>query len=347
MNLIEFNQNGIYCRQGDFYIDPWRPVNKAFITHAHSDHGRWGMKHYIAEHLTARILKYRLSADIDIMGLSYGEVLNVNGVKVSFHPAGHILGSAQIRLEYKGEVWVASGDYKTEDDGLSLPFEPIPCNAFITESTFGLPIYHWQPQKAIFDDVNHWWASNVNQNKTSIIFGYALGKAQRILQNLDLSIGPVFSHGAVDNLNRLFNDEGFKLPATTRVVPEMPKETFKNAIVIAPPSAINSPWLRRFEPYSLAIASGWMALRGARRRRAADRGFALSDHADWQSLNQAIDATGAECVYVTHGYTSVLARWLNEKGLDAKEVKTEYQGELSEIAESQSEDPQDLEENSI
>jgi putative mRNA 3-end processing factor len=289
------------------------------------------MDHYICHNESKEVLKYRLGNDISISTEAYGKPFNIKGVNLSFHPAGHIIGSAQIKVEYKGEIWVASGDYKIENDGISPAFEPIKCHTFISESTFGLPIFKWKPQAEIFSEINKWWEANKEHRKASVLIGYSLGKAQRLLQNIDHSIGPVYAHGAVQNMNDLFRKHYPSLPLSTRVSSNMPKSTFRGALILAPSSAIASPWLNRFEPYSLGIASGWMALRGARRRKAADQGFALSDHADWNDLNIAIKETGAERVYVTHGYTATFARWLREQGLEAHEAKTEYEGELAEI----------------
>jgi putative mRNA 3-end processing factor len=253
--------------------------------------------------------------------------LYINGVQISFHPAGHIVGSAQIRIAYEGEVWVASGDYKTEPDLISQPFEPVTCHTFITESTFGLPIYQWKPQPQVMQEINQWWQESRNQDKVSIIFAYSLGKAQRILCNLDTSIGEVFVHGAIWNTNEALKRDGILIAPATRVSRELRKEQYTGGIVIAPPSAMATPWLKKFHPYATAAASGWMTLRGAKRRKALDRGFVLSDHADWNGLTSAIDATGAERVYVTHGYKSAFARFLNEKGIEAYEADTLYEGE--------------------
>ena len=275
----------------------------------------------------------RLYLQDNIQSLEFGEALNINGVHISFHPAGHIPGSAQIRVEYKGEVWVFSGDYKLMHDGISTPFEPVRCHTFITESTFGLPIYKWKPQQEVFDDINQWWIKNREQGKTSLIAGYTLGKAQRILKNVDSSIGKIFTHGAVDSINQIMRNQGISLPEAPRISDLTNKEDIKGSLVICPPSAVGSPWVRRFLPYSLGVASGWMKLRGTRRRRGADRGFVLSDHADWNELNYTIRETGAQRIFVTHGYTEIFAQWLNENGYEAKEVKTKFEGELGEMAE--------------
>jgi putative mRNA 3-end processing factor len=338
MKFLQFTDSGIYCPSGNFFIDPWKPVDKALISHAHSDHARPGNGSYLAHHDSLPVLKYRLGSEITAQGIGYNEAININGVKVSFHPAGHVLGSSQIRLEHKGEVWVFSGDYKLTDDRLSAPFETVRCDTFISESTFGLPVYKWKSQEVVMNEINSWWNSNIEKGLASVILGYSLGKAQRILKNIDHSIGPVFTHGAVENINQIMRNQDIDLPLTTRVTNEIQKNEFRKALIIAPPSALGSSWMKRFEPYSIAIASGWMRLRGARRRRAVDRGFILSDHADWDELNTAIKQSGAARVYVTHGYTAAFSRWLNENGIQAYEGKTEFEGELAEINEMVNED---------
>jgi putative mRNA 3-end processing factor len=325
MSLLEFTEKGIYCSSADVYIDPWRPVERALITHGHSDHARWGCRRYLCVRSAAPIIRYRLG-DIRLETVAYGERRIINGVEFSFHPAGHIVGSAQIRVAYRGEVWVASGDYKLEADGLSEPFEPLRCHTFITESTFGLPVFDWAPPPTVFAEINQWWRQNRDEGKASVLAGYALGKAQRLLAGLDADIGPVFTHGAVENTNEVLRGQGIALPVATRASTYIDRKMYIGAIIIAPPSALGSPWMRKFRPYSDAMASGWMNLRGARRRRAVDRGFVLSDHADWKGLNQAVEATGAERVFVTHGYSDIFARWLRERGYDARAVRTEFEG---------------------
>ncbi len=329
--MISFDACGIYCAQAGVYIDPWKPVDKAIITHAHSDHARWGMKAYLAHEHSVPVMKYRLGADIDVQSLPYGKVITMNGVQISLHPAGHIWGSAQVRLEYKGEVWVVSGDYKLQHDGISVPFEVVRCNSFITESTFGLPIYNFPEVHEVHDDINEWWRKNKEEGKNSVIFAYALGKAQRVLKNLDTSIGSIYTHGAVDNVNKLYEEVIGELPEAQRIDATVNRKDIQGAMIIAPPSATDTPWLRSLHPYKTGVCSGWMALRGTRRRRGADRGFVMSDHADWNQLNTAIRATGAENVYVTHGYKSIYAKWLQTNyGLNATEVETLYTGEMLE-----------------
>lgn len=325
--MLTFNDNGIYCAAADVYIDPWRPVDHAIITHAHSDHARWGMKKYLAHHDALPVLRLRLGEDINVQGIPYDEVVSINGVKISLHPAGHIWGSAQVRLEYKGEVWVVSGDYKLQPDGVSAPFEAVKCHHFITESTFGLPVYKFPDPQIIHDDINAWWRKNMEEGRNSVLMGYALGKAQRMMKYLDPSIGDIYTHGAIHNINKLYESIGGTLPPNT-YWGEVDVKKVKGAMIVAPPSAAGTAWIRKLKPYRTAICSGWMQLRGTRRRRSVDTGFVLSDHADWNELNTAIKATGAENVYVTHGYKSVFAKWLrDEYKLNATEVDTLYTGE--------------------
>ncbi|WP_194722931.1 ligase-associated DNA damage response exonuclease [Noviherbaspirillum malthae] len=322
-DMVVARKEGLYCVPGDFYIDPWLPVERAVITHAHADHARIGHGRYLASAEGEGVLRARLG-DIRLDTLPYGESVVHNGVNVSLHPAGHVLGSSQVRMECRGEVWVASGDYKVESDATCAAFEPVRCDTFITESTFGLPIYRWQPQQTIFNDINDWWRANAQEGRASVLFCYAFGKAQRILAGIDAGIGPIICHGAVEPLNRAYRASGVRLPETRMVTDIADKAELRRALVIAPPSAGSSPWMKRFGEYSDAFASGWMLLRGARRRRAVDRGFILSDHADWPGLMQAIGATGAERVIVTHGQVPVMVRWLRQNGLDAGAFVTEY-----------------------
>ncbi|HEV2482931.1 MAG TPA: ligase-associated DNA damage response exonuclease [Puia sp.] len=340
MPLIEFTDKGLYCPRGQFYIDPWRPVDKAVITHAHSDHVRAGNGSYLCHRLTVPLLGLRLGPAVAgsavaaggagsasgglYQGVEWGEAVYLNGVRVSLHPAGHVIGSSQVRVEYQGEVWVVSGDYKTENDGISGAFEPLRCNVFITESTFGLPIYHWEPQPVLFNSMQGWVADNRARDKTSVLIAYSLGKAQRVLLGLEPTGVEVYVHGAIWNVHQTLVAAGVALPPVQRVLPDMPKEWFRGKAVIAPPSAEDSPWMRRFPAYAVGICSGWMQVRGNVRRRNADAGFAMSDHADWKGLLSAIEATGAEKVFVTHGFQAALSRYLNEKGIEAAEVRTEY-----------------------
>jgi putative mRNA 3-end processing factor len=328
-DLIVLRPEGLYCPAGDFHIDPWRPVARAVITHAHADHARPGHGAYLATAVSEGVLRARLGADIALQGLAYGEAVMMNGVRVSLHPAGHVLGSAQVRVEHRGRVWVASGDYFVsgvdhDANATCAPFEPVRCECFITESTFGLPIYRWRAQAAVQRDINAWWQANADAGRASLLLGYSFGKAQRLLAGLDPSIGPIVAHGAVETLNAAYRAAGVMLPAT-RSLDEMPRGDLRRAIALAPPAVQGSVWARRLgDDTSDAFASGWMQLRGARRRQSLDRGFVLSDHADWPGLQRAIVASSAERVIVTHGYEAVMVRWLTAMGLQAQSFATAY-----------------------
>jgi len=326
-SLLAVTDRGLWCEAGDFYVDPWRPVERAIVTHAHSDHARWGMGRYLCSAESERVLRLRLEEGARIDTLAFGEATTINGVKVSLHPAGHILGSAQVRVEHQGQIVVVSGDYKTEPDKTCTPFEPVRCHTFITESTFGLPIYQWPSEGEVFEQINDWWRRNQARGKASLLMGYALGKAQRALSGLDPGIGPIFLHGAVQRLTDAYREQGVALPSTREVWGVEKGFDWSQALIVAPPSAAGSPWIRRFGDHSTAFMSGWMAIRGTRRRRAVDRGFVLSDHVDWPSLMSAIKATGAEDIWVTHGYTATVARYLEEQGYSARVLATQFEGE--------------------
>lgn len=327
MPLITVLPEGLYCEKGDFFIDPWRGVDTALITHAHSDHARSGSRHYIATRISERILKKRLGEGIPLQEVEYGEKLKLGDVWVSFHPAGHVLGSAQIRVEYQDEVWVVSGDYKRCKDPTCTPFEVVPCNTFITEATFGLPIYQWQPGEEVCRQIYEWWQSD--SNRPSLLFCYAFGKAQRILSELrKFSDRPVYVHGAIHVLTEIYRQAGVEMIETIPASEKPRDYTFQGDLILAPPSAHRSSWMKRFHQPQTAFASGWMAVRGARRRRGYECGFVLSDHADWPGLIHTIEQTQAETVYVTHGQSDVLSRYLTEVcEINALPLKTLFEGE--------------------
>ncbi len=326
-DLLRPTDLGLYCEAGDFYVDPWRPVPRAVVTHAHADHACWGCGRYLPSAEGAGVLQIRMGREAIVDALPFGEPILINGVRVSLHPAGHILGSSQVRLEHRGEVWAVSGDYKVEPDATCTPFEPVRCDVFVTESTFGLPIYRWPSQQAVFAEINAWWRANRDAGKASLLLGYALGKSQRLLSGLDPEIVPIYTHGAVEKLNRAYRDGGVPLPPTAYAGAAVKGKSWAGAMIVAPPSAHGTPWARKFAPLSTGIASGWMTIRGTRRRKALDRGFVLSDHVDWPGLMGSIEATGASRVLVTHGYTAVVVRHLREQGLEAEVLATRYEGE--------------------
>ncbi len=316
--LVQATPNGLYCPAGDFYIDPLRPVKRAVITHAHADHARAGSASYLCAREGMSLLQARLGPDARIEALGYGAKTTRHGVGLSLHPAGHIRGSAQVRIEHKGHVTVVSGDYKTAADPTCTPLAPQRCHTFISESTFGLPIFKWPAADSIMASIEDWWRENRDQGRTSILFAYALGKAQRIMAGLDPAIGPILCHGAVARINRIYREAGVALPETIHVDDIQDKALWKSALVIAPPSADHPAWMRRFPQRSRAFASGWMRIRGHRRRRAVDRGFIISDHSDWEGLMATVAASGAESIGVTHGYRAEMVRWLQEQGYDAE-----------------------------
>ena len=333
--MIVSTSSGLYCQAGDFHIDPWQPVDRAIITHAHSDHASPGSKSYLCAAPGERVLRRRLP-EAHVETLPYGEAIAIGDTRVSFHPAGHILGSAQIRVEHRGEVWVVSGDYKCQPDPTCAPFETIRCDTFITEATFALPIYTWDPPATVVDDIVTWWRANREQERPSIIFCYVLGKAQRILAELhDKADAPIHLHGAMVALTDAYREAGIAMAATERITETMRGKMLARSLVLAPLSARGTVWMRRLPNASVAFASGLMRVRGVRRQRAFDRGFVLSDHADWPSLLSTIADTGASRVLVTHGWSEALARYLSEtRCLETGTIKTAFEGETGELTEA-------------
>ncbi len=327
--MLELRKEGLFCLPGHFYIDPWQPVSHAVITHAHSDHAKAGHQQYLCHPLTKIILEKRLGKFL-YQGVNWNQQINHNGVRISLHPAGHIVGSSQIRIEYKGEIWVVSGDYKTENDGISGVFEPIKCHTFITESTFALPVYKWESQQSIYEKMRKWVNRNKKQGFNSIFFAYSLGKAQRVADAIANVTDKIILHGSVYDIHNLLYEKGIQLPDAIHYTTYAKDNASSPAVVIAPMSAINTPWLKKFHPYKTAICSGWMQIRGHAKRQDVDAGFVLSDHADWDGLTNSILETGAENVLVTHGFESILSRYLQEKGIDAKELNTQKRKEIAE-----------------
>lgn len=323
IDLVVERPEGLYCPPGDFFIDPWRAVQRAVITHAHADHARSGHEQMIAVAQSEPVLRARLGR-IAMHGLRYGERLAVNGVQVSLHPAGHVLGSAQVRLEHRGRVWVVSGDYflsaHDEANRTCEPFEPVRCDCFVTESTFGLPLYRWRPQAQIFAQINAWWRDNASLGRPSVIAAYSFGKAQRLLAGVDASIGPLAVHPSVEAMNTACRAAGMVLPPTRPLGAAMAPR----ALVIAPPNTLAGEWAATLGAAARAFASGWTQLRRGRQRQGFEQGFVLSDHADWPGLQRAIRASGAGRVVVTHGEEAVMVRWLREQGLRADTFRTPY-----------------------
>ena len=314
--VLQVRPEGLYCPAGDFYVDPRGKVNRALITHAHSDHARSGHESYLCSKTTESLLKVRLGSKARVEGLKFGEKRKIGGASVSFHPAGHILGSAQVRVDVKGRVWVVSGDYKPQADRTCEPFELVRCHGFVSECTFGLPVYRWLPEETIHKQINAWWMENRAQGFPSLLFAYSLGKAQRVIAGLDAQMGPIYVHGAVDAFMRIYANLGIDLPVVEKVDRHLQRD-YDGAMIVAPPAVEDSNWAKTFRGAKRGFASGWMAIRGARRRRNLDRGFVLSDHADWKGLIEVIEGTEAEEVLMTHGNGEPMVRYLTERGVRA------------------------------
>jgi putative mRNA 3-end processing factor len=315
---------GLYCPAGDFYVDPWGEVERAVITHGHSDHAHFGSRRYLAHPVTAAVMMKRLGA-IVVDRIPYGMNVRQGEATISLHPAGHIPGAAQVRIEVGGRIWVVTGDHKLELDRISAPFEPVRCHTLITESTFGLPIYRWRESHTVESEIAAWWKENAEQSQASILFVYSLGKAQRILKAMsDKGIGRIFGHGATVEMTNVLRNAGVALPPLDRYVPIEHMKDRGRALVLAPQSVEGTPWLRQFEPHSRACASGWMMIRGIRRRRGIERGFVVSDHSDFPALLDVVRRSEAERVLPTHGYTESFARYLRDQGLDAHPLEARF-----------------------
>jgi len=327
MSLITVRPEGLYCEAGNFYIDPWRPVETALITHAHADHARSGSQQYVATAASEGVLRKRLGNEIALNGVPYGKKLKFSDTWVSLHPAGHVLGSAQVRVEHQDEVWVVSGDYKRCADPTCEPFEVVACDTFITEATFGLPIYKWDPGEETARHIYNWWQAD--RDRPSILFCYSFGKAQRVLSELTkFTDETVYVHGAIAALNDIYREQNIPLLPTISTSDRPRHHRYTGDLVLSPPSGHRSSWMKRFKSPQTAFASGWMAVRGARRRRGYERGFVLSDHADWSGLIRTIEETGAQQVYVTHGQNDVLSRYLQEvHAIEAHPLETLFEGE--------------------
>ncbi len=337
-SLVPFlseSASGLFCERGGFHIDPWLPVDRALITHAHGDHARAGSAAYLCAAPTEALLRRRLGADTRIETVPYGSPLTLGEVTVSFHPAGHVLGSAQIRLESPDGIWVVSGDYKRAPDPTCAPFEPIRCDTFITESTFGLPIYRWDDTALVVDDIERWWQGNRDDGRTSVLFCYTLGKAQRVLAELmRVTDRPVYVHGMMTAMIDAYREAGVAMLPVLPVIERArgsrsTAASFAGELVLAPLSARGTPWIRRLGDISDGFASGLMRVRGVRRQRGFDRGFVLSDHADWPALLQTVADTGASRVFATHGHAEPLARYLSARGVESGTMRTAWEGEPS------------------
>jgi len=320
---LKVTEKGLYSTTGEFFIDAFRPTPKCVVTHGHGDHAYWGQGLYIGSPETIKIIKHRLGKDIPCQILEYNEKIKLGNAWVSLHPAGHILGSSQVRIEDSKSVTVISGDYKRAPDPTCLSFEVVECDIFVTESTFALPIYQWSKNEYIEKQIYEWWQENAKNGNPSILFSYALGKAQRIMNMLSNHTDKaIYLHGAIYSLSELYKDMNVKMIDFSPVSETVKGSSFSKELIIAPPSAIGTSWMKRFPSCKTAFASGWMEVRGNRRRRALDRGFVLSDHADWTDLVNTVAETKAKIILTTHGNSAVFAKYLREeKNVDARELK--------------------------
>lgn len=326
-DLVVLRPEGLYCPAGDFHIDPWRPVPRAVITHGHGDHARSGMGEYHCSRASVPILRWRLG-DVLLHPHAHGERFTLGGVQVSLHPAGHVLGSVQVRIDDGHQVWVASGDYKRQPDPTCAPFEVVPCDTFITEATFALPVYRWPDTPAVAAEIVAWRRECAQRGEAAILLCYALGKAQRVLAEMGaLDDEPAWLHGAIANGVDVYRQAGIAMLPTEPVSAQGTRPDAAGRLVLAPPSAAGTSWMRRLGRHQLGFASGWMHLRGNRRRRNVDRGFVVSDHADWPALLQTIAETGAQRVIATHGNTDALIPFLRERGVAAESFRTDFGAE--------------------
>jgi putative mRNA 3-end processing factor len=314
MALIEFTNRGLYCPAGDFFIDP----------------SQGGSTHYLCHKDCKPLLELRLGKK-SIQTLAWEEPILINGVRVSLHPAGHVIGSSQVRVEYQGEVWVASGDYKIQDDGISGTFQPVKCHFFITESTFALPVYKWKEDPELFGEMGAWIEDNKSKGKTSILQAYSIGKAQRVISNLAGFVDQVYAQTAIFQTQEALEKAGFDFPNVRLLTAQIKPEALRRSLVVATGLVAEGSILKNLAPYSMGICSGWERVSSKRRGQLADTGFALSDHADWEGLLAAVKETGAEKVFVTHGFQSEFTRYLNEIGIPASEVNSGFSSEEEDI----------------
>ena len=314
--MLQVTSNGLYCVPGDFYIDPYRSVPTAVITHGHADHARWGMGHYISTPMTADIMRIRIGKDISVTAHEYHAPFDLNGVRVTLIPAGHILGSAQVVLEHNNQRSIITGDFKTDDDPTVHPFEAMPCDLLVMETTFALPIYHWPSATDVMADIHAFWQQNQVAGEHTVLYAYSLGKAQRLVAGLDSTVGPVAVHRAVDNMNQVYKQYGFLDNLPPVLTKSEVADWDRPGIIIAPPATQGSAWLKTLGRYREAYVSGWMLSRGQTRRRNM-RGFVLSDHADWAGLNATVAACAPTQVWTMHGSTHIYAKYLQEQGIAA------------------------------
>jgi putative mRNA 3-end processing factor len=331
--LLKPTPAGLCCQKGGFHIDPTRPVAKALITHGHSDHARAGHGAVLATQETLDLMRLRYGENFagSTQPIAYGETVRLNGVDATFHPAGHVLGSAQICVEAKGTRVVASGDYKDVADPTCAPFELIACDAFITEATFGLPVFrHGDPNAEIAKLLR---SVTLFPERAHLVGAYSLGKAQRVIALIRAAgyDAPIYLHGAMETLTHYYVSRGIDL-GELRAVRDAGKAELAGTIALCPPSALQDRWTRRFPDPVSAFASGWMRVRARARQRGVELPLVISDHADWDGLCATVAATGASQIWVTHGAEEALVHWCTLRGLAARPLGLVGYGEEDEEA---------------
>lgn len=325
--MLVHTPSGLYCPAGGFHIDPSGNADQAIVTHAHGDHARPGNRHYWTATPGLELVRQRLPRAA-VEALDHGERRRFGTVTVSLHPAGHILGSAQVRIEADdGTVWVVSGDYKRGPDPTCAPFEPLSCDVFVTEATFASPIYRWPDIEQVTGEILDWWRANQAAGRTSVLYCYALGKCQRILAQLrDRAPGPVLLHENAVGLTAIYERAGCALAPSTPLSRSARRAPAPESLVLAPPGVAGGRWMRRLRNPATAFASGWLMTRRGRASRGHEAGFVISDHADWPALLATARATGASTVLVMHGETSRLCHALGAEGIDARPARTALAG---------------------
>ncbi len=318
-DLLRPDAGGLYCEAGDFWIDPLKPVGRAIVTHAHADHARSGSGDYHTATENLPILSARIGEGAPHHGHEWEKPFELGATRVTLFPAGHIFGSSWVRIESDGDTWGVSGDFKRAPDPTCRSFQPAPVDVWLTECTFGLPVYRWPQPEQVIDEIHAWWQDCRRDNRPAVLFCYALGKAQRVLAELaGRTDQPVWLHGAMRPLVDAYRQAGVEMLPTRMVSDAEKGEKFGGQLVLAPPSAAGSTWMRRFPRHASGFVSGWMRIRGNRRRRGYDRGFVMSDHADWPALVDTVADMGAARVVTIHGNGEALAGYLHSQGLQAE-----------------------------
>tara|TARA_Y100000034_G_scaffold134586_1_gene203414 strand:+ start:901 stop:1890 length:990 start_codon:yes stop_codon:yes gene_type:complete len=309
----------LYIEPIDAYIDPLSPVKTAIVTHGHADHARGGNDHVIATADTIEIMKRRYGENCakKFTVLDYGEELKIKDVAISLHPAGHVLGSAQVLLQWRGQRAVMTGDFKTVPDSTCTPFEVVPCDLFVTEATFGLPVFQHPHPKHEIEKLLH--SVKSQPERSHLVGAYALGKAQRVIKLLREAgyEKPIYVHGSYKKLCDYYKSRGIDL-GDLKSPAHMDKETFRGEIIMGPPSALKAQWARRFPDPVVCFASGWMHIKQRAKQSGVELPLVISDHADWNELTETIHATGAQTIWVTHGREEALVHYCRSQGLNAE-----------------------------